>query len=137
MLLGVVSLISLAVFPQQADTTIPVRAGTRLQIENFNGSTTVRTWDRSAVRIVSEGDDRNRLDIRNLGSMLTVKTQSRYGSPRSAEYQITVPVRTDLSINGVFNDVSVEGVQGSISVETVNGDVNVRGGENFVSLKSV
>jgi DUF4097 and DUF4098 domain-containing protein YvlB len=137
----ILSLMSAAAFAlsmaQQVDTVIPVRAGTRLQIENFNGETVVRTWDRSAIQIVADGDDRNRLDIRNLGSLLTVKTQSRYGAPRSVDYRITVPVRTDLSISGVYNDVTIDGVQGGISVETVNGGIEVRGGDGFVTLKSV
>lgn len=122
---------------QQADTVIPVRAGTRLQLENFNGETVVRTWDRDAIRIVADGDERSRLDIRNLGAVLTIKTQSRYGSPRSVDYRITVPVRTDIAISGVYNEVSIEGVKAGIAVETVNGDITVRGGDGFISLKSV
>ena len=44
MLLGVLSLLTLAMpVMQQTDTVIPVRAGTRLKIENFNGETVVRT----------------------------------------------------------------------------------------------
>src|SRR6185503_1090052 len=138
MLLEVMSLVALAAAPwtQQVDTTVPVRAGTRLQLENFNGSTVVRTWDRSSVHIVADGDERSRLEVRNLGTLLTVRTEHR-GSPRSVDYQITVPVRTDLQIKGVYNDVTVNGVQGGISVETVNGDIDVTGGEQFVSLKSV
>src|ERR1051326_3209806 len=110
MLLTVFGLVALSL-PQQADTVIPVRAGVRLQVENFNGATTVRTWDKSAIRIVADGDDRGRLDIRNLGTVLSVKSQSRYGPPRNVEYQITVPARTDLTISGVNNDITVEGVQ--------------------------
>jgi DUF4097 and DUF4098 domain-containing protein YvlB len=137
MLLGIITLVAAVLPPQQVDTLLPVRAGTRIQIENFNGSTSVRTWNQSQVRIVAEGDERNRLEIRNVGNQLTVKTQSRYGSPRSVDYEITVPVKTELSISGVYNDVSIDGVQAGITVETVNGDVDVRGGDGFVSLKSV
>jgi uncharacterized protein (DUF2345 family) len=138
MLLEVISLMMLAVpAVQQSDTVITVRPGTRLQVENFQGETVVRTWDKSAIRIVAAGDDRNRLDVRNLGTVLTVKSQSRYGPPRHVEYQITVPVRTELTIKGVYNDVTVDGVQGGISVETVNGGIEVRGGDGFISLKSV
>src|SRR5262245_39932355 len=138
MLLGVVAMVALSMpVTQQADTVIPVRAGTRLKIENFNGETVVRTWEKSAIRIVADGDERNRLDIRNLGSLVSVKTESRYGSPRSVDYQITVPARTDLDISGVYNDVTVEGVQGGVQVETVNGSIDVRGGDGFISLKSV
>ncbi|MBI4502752.1 MAG: DUF4097 family beta strand repeat protein [Gemmatimonadetes bacterium] len=132
------SLIALALpGVQQSDTVIPVRAGTRLEVENFGGSTTVRTWDKNAIRIVADGDERSRLEIRNLGTVLTVKSQSRYGPPRSVDYQVTVPVRTDLTIGGVYHDVTVEGVQSGISVQTVNGEIDVQGGDGFISLKSV
>src|SRR5579872_5374158 len=136
MLLTLFGLVALS-FPQQADTVIPVRAGVRLQVENFNGATTVRTWDKSAIRIVAEGDERARLDIRNLGTVLSVKSQSRYGPPHDVDYTITVPVRTELSINGVNNDITVEGVQAGIDAETVNGEIDVRGGDGFITLKSV
>src|SRR4051812_32538413 len=104
MLFGVIALMILAApapADQQSDTVIAVRPGTRIQVENFQGTTAVRTWDKNAIRIVADGDDRNRLDVRNLGTVLTVKSQSRYGPPRNVEYQITVPVRTDLTIKGV------------------------------------
>jgi DUF4097 and DUF4098 domain-containing protein YvlB len=138
MLLAVLSLITLTMpVTQQTDTVIPVRAGTRLKVENFNGETVVRTWDKSAIHIVADGDSRSRLDIRNLGSLLTVKSESRYGPPRNVEYEITVPAKTDLDISGVYNNVTIEGVQAGINVETVNGDIDVRGGDGNISLKSV
>jgi len=138
MLLAAISLVILTLpGVQQSDTVITVRPGTRLQVENFNGATTVHTWERSAIRVVANGDGRNRLDIRNLGTALIVRSEGRYGPPRNVEYHITVPVRTDLTINGVYHDVTVDGVQAGIDVETVNGDIDVRGGNGFVSLKSV
>ena len=138
MLLGVLTVLTLAMpVVQQTDTVIPVRAGTRLKIENFNGETTVRTWEKSAIRIVADGDSRNRLDIRNLGSLLTVKSESRYGPPRNVDYEITVPAKTELDITGVYNDVTIEGVQAGINVETVNGGIDVTGGDGNISLKSV
>src|SRR2546430_1585183 len=102
MLPGGISLVILAPPPgPQSGTATAVRPGTRLQVENFQGETVVRTWDKNAIHIVADGDDRNRLDLRNLGTVLTVKSQSRYGPPRHVEYQITVPVRTELTIKGV------------------------------------
>ncbi|MBI4419506.1 MAG: DUF4097 family beta strand repeat protein [Gemmatimonadetes bacterium] len=122
---------------QQTDTTIPARAGTRLEIENFGGSSVVRTWDRPAIRIVADHSGRDRIEIRDLGTVLTVKSQSRYGAQRTVDYSITVPVRTDLSISGVYNDVTVSGVKGAISAETVNGQIHVTGGDGYISLHSV
>jgi len=138
MWLTAATLVALAMpVQQQTDTVIPVRAGTRLEIENFGGETVVGTWDRNAIRVHAEHGVRDRVEIRVLGSVVTVKSQSRMGPPRAMDYTITVPARTDLSISGVYQDVTVEGVQGTVEVGTVNGDVTLRGGEGFVSLKSV
>lgn len=138
MWLTAATLVALAMpVQQQTDTVIPVRAGTRLEIENFGGETVVGTWDRNAIRVHAEHGVRDRVEIRVLGSVVTVKSQSRMGPPRAMDYTITVPARTDLSISGVYQDVTVEGVQGTVDVGTVNGDVTLKGGEGFVSLKSV
>src|SRR5712692_4551052 len=136
MLLTALTLVAVAVEPQQTDTTIAVRAGTRVEVENFGGETVVKAWDRNEVRIIADHGSRDRLEIRNLGSVLSVKSQGRYG-PHNVDYQITVPVRTDLSISGVNNDVKVDGVKGAINAETVNGQIEVRGGEGYVTLHSV
>lgn len=122
---------------EQTDTVIAVKAGTKLEIENYGGETVVSTWDRSAIRVQAEHGVRDRVEIRLLGAVITVRSQSRMGPPRGVDYRITVPVQTDLRITGVYQDVSVEGVQGSVDVGTVNGDLTLRGGDGFVSLKSV
>jgi len=122
---------------QQTDTLISVRPGTKLEIENYGGETVIGTWDRSAIRIQAEHGLRDRVEIRNVGSVVTVKSESRMGPPHAIDYRITVPVKTDLSVSGVYQDVSVDGVQGSVEVSTVNGDVTLTGGDGFVSLKSV
>jgi len=138
MLLTVLTLLVTALpEAQQTDTVIPVRAGTRLEVENYGGETTVRTWDKPAIRIVADNGARERLEIHSLGTLLSVKAQGRYGPPRSLNLEIAVPLHTELSLSGVNTDVTVDGVQGGISVETVNGQVDVKGGDGFVSLKSV
>ncbi|MSR06415.1 MAG: hypothetical protein EXR93_04995 [Gemmatimonadetes bacterium] len=138
MWLTATALIALAMpVQQQTDTTIAVRAGAKLEIENYGGETEVTTWDRDAIRVHAEHGVRDRVEIRVLGSVVTLKSQSRMGPPRAMDYTITVPVHTDISISGVYQDVSLDGVQGTVEVGTVNGDVTLRGGDGFVSLKSV
>lgn len=138
MWLTAVALVAMAMpVQEQTDTVISVPAGTRLEIENYGGETVVGTWDRNAIRIQAEHGLRDRVEVRILGAVLSIKSASRMGPPRAVDYRITVPVRTDLRVSGVYQDVSIEGVQGSVTVETVNGDVTLRGGDGFVSLKSV
>jgi len=138
MWLSTAALIATAMSAQaQTDTVINVPAGAKLEIENYGGETVIGTWERNAIRIQAEHGVRDRVEVRTLGAVITVKSTSRMGPPRAVDYRITVPVRTDLRVSGVYQDVSVDGVQGSVDIGTVNGDVSLRGGGGFVSLKSV
>lgn len=118
------------------DTTIAVRAGTRLEVHNMNGSITVRTWARNEVRVQAEHSGRDQVDIQYGGAVLKVSASGRRGAPRDVDYQITVPAAMDLTLGGVYSDVSVEGSTGRISAETVQGNVVVRGGRSLVTLHS-
>jgi hypothetical protein len=97
----------------------------------------VGTWNRNEIRVQAEHGMRDRVEIRVLGSVVTVKSQSRMGPPRGVDYRVTVPAQTDLRVSGVYQDVTIDGLQGSVEASTVNGDVTLRGGTGFVSLKSV
>lgn len=122
---------------QQTDTTIPVRAGARLEVNNYGGDITVKTWSRSAVRIAADYSSRDRITIEATDQVVQVKSQGRRGPSRVVEYDITVPAWMALALSGVYTDISVDGAQGEITAETVEGAVKVSGGVGTVSLKSV
>ena len=132
-----VALIPLTACAQGTDTTVTVQPNARVQIQNFSGSVTVRTWDRSAVRIVAEKTRRDEVRIRGRDAALTISTVSNRGAPAPLDYEITVPSRASIDIGGTYTDISVEGVRGSITATTVQGSVTVRGGDGVISLKSV
>lgn len=119
------------------DTTIAVRAGTRLEVQNMNGDIIVRTWERNSVRVQAEHSSRDRVDIGYGGLVLTISASSRRGAPRSMDYILTVPGTMDLNLGGNNSDISVDGSTGRINIQTVQGDVTVRGGRSLVTLHSV
>ena len=47
----------------QTDTTVPVRSGARLEVENFGGEIAVKTWAKNAVRIEASHSTRDRIVI--------------------------------------------------------------------------
>ncbi|HET7296584.1 MAG TPA: DUF4097 family beta strand repeat-containing protein [Gemmatimonadales bacterium] len=122
---------------QQTDTTIPVRAGARLEVNNFGGDITVKTWTKNAVRIAADYSSRDRITIEATDQVVRVKSEGRRGPSRVVEYDITVPASMALALSGVYTDISVDGAQGEITAETVEGAVKVSGGVGTVSLKSV
>ena len=127
-------LVSLALQP--TDTTVPVRPGMRLQMDNFDGNITVTAWNRSAVRIQAEDDDDDELDIQVSERTVSVNGGGRHG-PSTTNLRLTVPAGMDLELSTKSGDVSVDGVKGEVSVESVDGNITVRGGVGLISLHSV
>ena len=127
----------LAACAQGTDTTVAVQPNARVQVQNFAGSVTVRTWDRNAVRIVAGKSRRDDVQVRGREAAVTIATVSSRGAPGPLDYEITVPVRASLDVGGTYTSISVEGIRGSVSATTVQGGVTVRGGDGVISLKSV
>ena len=122
---------------QQIDSTVPVERGQRLEISTHAGEIAVKTWNRNAVRVVTDSDTRAIVEIDRSATRLSVRTQRSRGGPAMVDLQITAPAWMALDLSGVYTDVSIAGAQGPISVETVQGEVDVEGGDGLVSLRSV
>jgi len=122
---------------QQTDTTVPVRAGARLEVNNFGGEIAVKTWSKTAVRVTASHSSRDRIIVDASEQVVRVKSESRRGPSQVVDYEITVPAAMALALSGVYTDITVDGSQGEITAETVQGTVKVSGGVGNVSLKSV
>ena len=121
---------------QDTDTTVAVKAGSRLNLDNFDGAVTVTTWNRSAVRIQATHDDDNRVDVDVHLARVDIRGRSR-GGPPEIEYRLTVPVDMALEISTHSGDISVEGTRGAVELSTVEGKVTVSGGSGRIQVSSV
>jgi hypothetical protein len=120
------------------DQTVNVTKGTKLDVSNFAGDVTVKTWDRDAVRVQVNLSDRETVDVKPGDQVLSIRSRSlRGGRPRSLDYSLTVPKWMAINVTGTYVDANLEGVGADVAVETTNGDIHVSGGSGFVSLKSV
>jgi len=133
----VITAIALALVTFAADTTVPVTKGQRLDVNVHAGSVTVRTWNRDAVKVEGEPEERDQIRVRSRATSVDVETTAKYGPPGSADLVITMPVGMALDVSGVELDVTIQGCRCAMHVETVQGDVTVTGGEGTVSLQSV
>jgi hypothetical protein len=124
-------------FGQQFDTTVAVRTGMRLDVDNFGGGITVRTWTQNSVRIRADLSSRDRVQIETGLTALSVSASGRRGQPSAIDYEITVPAWMELNLHGTYTDVDVTGTTGAITAETMDGEIKVHGGSRQVSLKSV
>lgn len=123
--------------PQQTDTTLSVRPGGRLEVDNYAGSVTVRSWARNGVRIQATHSSQTEVEIDRAGSTISVDASARGGSPAEVHYTISVPRSFRVSVDGVNTDIDVQGIDADISVQTVEGDVTVKGVIGRVTAESI
>jgi len=121
---------------QGTDTTVTVRAGSRLELSSFEGDVSVQTWTRNAVRVEADHDDETRVEVDQGGRTVSVRARSRYGPPE-VTWRLTVPADMAISLSSHSGSVSVTGTKGELSVTSVEGDIVAHGGTGFVSLQSV
>jgi hypothetical protein len=119
------------------DTTITIKAGTRLVVDNFAGSITIDTWTKSSIRIQAEHSRRAELDIERSVARLDVSAHGKWGEPVFVDYTITVPAGTPVELSGIDTDVEVRGAEGPVKAETVKGDVTIKGAKGAVTCSSV
>ena len=135
-MLAILAAASLAL-AQQTDTTLAVRQGARLDVENFGGEIVVRTWAQDRVRIQATHSSRDWIEVSASASAIRVEAESRRGMPHLVEYQIMVPVWMPVQLSGVSTDMQVEGTRAAVRIETVEGHVTVTGGADEVTAESV
>src|SRR4051812_26949440 len=121
---------------QQTDTTFAVRANGRLEVDNFAGSVTVRSWARNEMRIQATHSSRTEIEIDRSGSTVSVDASSDHG-PSTVTYTITVPRSYRVAVDGVNSDMDIADVDGEVTASTVQGDVTVRGVNARVSAESI
>jgi len=119
------------------DTTIAVRQGTRLEVDNFGGSVTVVAWPKNAIRLQADRPFHNRIALEDNEGVLALRSIGRMGPPGTVEYSLQVPKWMEIRIAGVFTGASVSGTEAPVKIETVKGDIVVKGGREFLELQTV
>src|SRR5437762_10942993 len=127
MLTTLAALVGLAL-AQQTDTTVPVRAGARLEVNKFGGEIAVKTWSKSAVRIAASHSSRDRITVDASDQLVRVKSESRRGPAQVVDYEIAVRAATAGALSGAYTDISVGGRQGDGTAQTRQGSGHGLGG---------
>lgn len=120
---------------QTLDTTVAVRAGARLELQNISGTVQIRATRRQDVRIHAEYD-RARIEIDASPTHVEIRTVPRHGMG-DADYTIEVPLEMGLAVNAVQSDIDVRDVCGEAELQSVSGEVHLACARGIVSVQSV
>ncbi len=135
------------------DTTVVVRAKSRLTLEDFGGSIRVTGWDKNALRVRAEHEADTHIQVEAGPATVTVAAVrllripggvqargvhlERVNIPAMVDYELTVPRWMGLKLSGVNTDIDISGVESDVTAETVTGDVRLRGGKGSIKLNSI
>ncbi len=120
-----------------ADTTFSVPRGMDLQVANFAGEVTVRTWEKNAVRIGAESEGNDKVYVKEVDGALLIKAYAQRDVERTVDLEITAPSWMNLFVSGVNTDVDIQGTKGRVRVDTVHGDIVVVGGRGQIELNAI
>jgi DUF4097 and DUF4098 domain-containing protein YvlB len=133
---GFVIAMALLVGAPAADTTVTLREGDQVVVQNLTGEIFVEPWSRSELRVT--GEDRDEVDVvvTRSGSRVVIRPNDRRGR-KSVEMTLRLPPWAELEIGGMSLDVTVEGMQAGVTVENVEGDIGVFGTSGPLDLTTV
>ncbi|HET7226616.1 MAG TPA: DUF4097 family beta strand repeat-containing protein [Candidatus Eisenbacteria bacterium] len=135
--LGVACLVAGMATGTSFDTTIAVRPGARLTVNNFEGAIHVSSWARNLVKIGATHAQRASVMVDGGPVEVEVRSVGRMGVPGMVDYDIVVPRWMDLKLQGVTTGMRMEGMEGDVEAATVNGGIQLVGGRGFVHLAAV
>jgi len=130
------SMLSLAREASGVDTSIAVSSAARLRIDAAAGRITVRTWNQNVVRLVVTARPGTKVDIESTSSLLSVHGNTIRGGVDEADYDVTVPRRMGITLNGGDVAIDVTGMEGEVIARNYSGPIRLAGGKGVISLKS-
>ncbi len=126
-----------AIVGQDTDTTFTVSPDARLHITVMRGEVTVRTWERSEIRILADHSRSAGLAVSSSNAGVRIRMRDGTGGMSDVDMELTIPATMPLMIDGTFVEADIRGASSDVSVETVQGDVHLTGGNGRVSLHSI
>jgi DUF4097 and DUF4098 domain-containing protein YvlB len=113
-----------------------------VSVQNATGRIQVRAWDKQEVMIVGQRASTNvEVDTEQVGNRIEIATRATSGNANSdglrADYDISVPVESELQVRSDSGNVTVDSVHGDMSFDTVAADLALQDVEGYLVVKSI
>src|SRR5579864_2385690 len=113
-----------------------------ITIQNATGRIQVKAWDKEEVLIAGQKASTSvEVDTEQVGNRIEVATRviSSNANPDAlrTDYDISVPVESELQVRSDSGNVTVDSVHGDMSFDTVAADLALQDVEGYLVVKSI
>jgi DUF4097 and DUF4098 domain-containing protein YvlB len=134
----------LAAAPARADHVekhFQVQPKPKITVRNSNGRIQVKTWAKSEVQVNwSNATGKSVVDTEQAGNRIEVTTESvgeEISASDKTDFDITVPVESELSVRTDSGSVTVETVHGDMTFDTVDANLQLTDVNGYVMVKTI
>jgi len=141
---AVLALMLLGAAPARADRVeknFTVQSKPMITVRNASGRIQVKAWDKNEVRVVcTYASGKTSLETEQVGNRIEVVTRVSEGASAEelkVDYEITVPIETELSVRTNSGNVAVESVHGDMTFDTVGANLQLSDVGGYLVFKTV
>jgi DUF4097 and DUF4098 domain-containing protein YvlB len=120
----------------------PVQGKPVVTIQNATGRIQVKAWDKQEVMIVGQRAGTGvEVDTEQVGNRIEIASRATSDNANAealrTDYEITVPVESEIQVRSDSGNVTVDSVHGDMSFDTVAADVALQDVDGYLVVKSI
>lgn len=108
------------------ERTYTPRGTARLSVSNINGTIRVTAWDKHTILVRANAAPVVEITDREMGDSIIIAVKRSFRIGR-ADFEISVPADTLLTLKNLMGDVEVNGVNGPVSIDSIDSNVRLVG----------
>jgi DUF4097 and DUF4098 domain-containing protein YvlB len=119
-----------------------VQAKPKITVRNSNGRIQVKAWTKSEVLVSwTNGSGKNVVETEEAGNRVEIATEEAGGdvsaSDLKTDFEITVPVESELNVRTDSGNVTVESVHGDMTFDTVGANLQLTDVNGYIVAKTI
>ena len=125
----------------RAEKHFPVQAKPKITVRNSNGRIQVKAWTKNEVLVSwTNAGGRSMVETEEAGNRVEIATQDNGGvsaGDQKTDFEITVPVESELNVRTDSGNVTVESVHGDMTFDTVGANLQLTDVNGYIVTKTI